>query len=109
MFRSVAFAALSAGLLAASACAPITTYSGFQAIDASPKEGKVGEDTKSTVRARLGSPSVVSTFEGALLYAEPLEPLAIVGAYVVTLGAWLTSRKGGRSSGSKKGNGLRAQ
>lgn len=63
MFRSVAFAALAAGLLATSACAPITTYSGFQAIDASPKDVKVGEDTKSTVRARLGSPSVVSTFE----------------------------------------------
>ena len=48
MFRRVAFAVFSAGLLATSACAPITSYSGFQAIDASPKDVKVGEDTKST-------------------------------------------------------------
>ncbi|MDX5392838.1 MAG: outer membrane protein assembly factor BamE, partial [Caulobacteraceae bacterium] len=45
------------------ACAPITTYSGFQAIDADPKDVAVGTDTKSTVRGRLGSPSVTSTFE----------------------------------------------
>ncbi len=63
MFRSLAIAALTAGLLTTGACAPITTYSGFQAIDANPKDIKVGEDTKSTVRGRLGSPSTVSTFE----------------------------------------------
>jgi outer membrane protein assembly factor BamE (lipoprotein component of BamABCDE complex) len=63
MFRRVAFAALAAGLMATSACAPITTYSGFQAIEASPKDIKVGEDTKSTVRGRLGSPSGTSTFD----------------------------------------------
>ena len=63
MFRHVAIAVLSAGLLTTSACAPITSYSGFQAIDANPKDVKVGEDTKSTVRGRLGSPSTTSTFE----------------------------------------------
>jgi outer membrane protein assembly factor BamE (lipoprotein component of BamABCDE complex) len=58
MFRRVAYVALAAGLLtAAAACAPITTYSGFQAIEANPKDVKVGTDTKSTVRASLGSPS----------------------------------------------------
>ncbi|WP_430418290.1 outer membrane protein assembly factor BamE [Phenylobacterium sp.] len=51
---------LSGGL---SACSPITSYSGFQAIDSDPKDVKVGTDTKSTVRAKLGSPSVQSTFD----------------------------------------------
>ena len=64
MFRRVAYAALAAGLLtSATACAPITTYSGFQAIEANPKDVKVGTDTKSTVRASLGSPSATSTFD----------------------------------------------
>ena len=63
MFRSVAFAAIAAGLLATTACAPITTYSGFQAIDADPKDVKVGSYTKSMVRGRLGSPSATSTFD----------------------------------------------
>jgi outer membrane protein assembly factor BamE (lipoprotein component of BamABCDE complex) len=66
MFRRAAFAALAATTLAAaglSACSPITSYSGFQAIDANPKDVKVGTDTKSTVRAKLGSPSATSTFD----------------------------------------------
>ncbi|MFN3514563.1 MAG: outer membrane protein assembly factor BamE [Phenylobacterium sp.] len=64
MHRRVAYAAFAAGLLAATAaCAPITTYSGFQAIEANPKDVKVGTDTKSTVRASLGSPSATSTFD----------------------------------------------
>jgi len=64
-----AFAALAAGLLipaaaaSLSACAPITSYSGFQAIESDPKDVKVGTDTKSTVRARLGSPSTTGTFD----------------------------------------------
>ncbi len=37
---------------------------------------------------------VVSTVEGCLLYGESLQPLALLGAGVVTVGAWLTSRKG---------------
>lgn len=64
MFRRVAYAALATGLLAATAaCSPITTYSGFQAIEANPKDVKVGTDTKSSVRASLGSPSATSTFD----------------------------------------------
>ena len=65
MFRRVAFAVLVAGLAAGgtSACSPITTYSGFQAIDNNPKDVAVGTDTKSAVRAKLGSPSAVSTFD----------------------------------------------
>lgn len=66
MFRRAASAALAATLLAATgltACSPITSYSGFQAIDSDPKDVVVGTDTKSTVRAKLGSPSVISTFD----------------------------------------------
>jgi outer membrane protein assembly factor BamE (lipoprotein component of BamABCDE complex) len=64
MFRRVMIAACAAGLLATGACAPITSYSGFQTIDADPaKDVKVGGDTKSTVRAKLGSPSATSTFD----------------------------------------------
>ena len=62
MIRSAAFAALLAASGLA-ACAPITSYSGFQAIDAQPKDVAVGTDTKSTVRAKLGSPSATSTFD----------------------------------------------
>jgi outer membrane protein assembly factor BamE (lipoprotein component of BamABCDE complex) len=62
-------AILATGLLAAaaaaslSACAPIQSYSGFQTIESDPKDVKVGVDTKSTVRGRLGSPSVTSAFD----------------------------------------------
>ena len=66
MFRRTTFAVLAATTVALgglSACAPITSYSGFQAIDSDPKDVKVGTDTKSTVRAKLGSPSVTSTFD----------------------------------------------
>ncbi|WP_397419922.1 outer membrane protein assembly factor BamE [Phenylobacterium sp.] len=66
MRRAPALAALAALMLTGaglSACSPITSYSGFQAIDSDPKDVKVGEDTKSTVRAKLGSPSVQSTFD----------------------------------------------
>lgn len=51
----------SAGLL--SGCAPTSIYQGFQAIDAKPQDVKVGEDTKSTVMTKLGTPSAVSTFD----------------------------------------------
>lgn len=61
--------AASACLLATTvACAPITSYSGYQAVDASPQDIKVGTDTKSTVRARLGTPSATSTFDANLWF-----------------------------------------
>ena len=63
ILRTVAIAALGAGLLTLGACAPQTSYAGFQAIEENPKDIKVGTDTKSTVRARLGSPSATSTFD----------------------------------------------
>jgi outer membrane protein assembly factor BamE (lipoprotein component of BamABCDE complex) len=69
MSSRAAFAILAGALLlpaaaaSLSACAPITSYSGFQAIESDPKDVKVGTDTKSTVRARLGSPSTTGTFD----------------------------------------------
>lgn len=63
MFRRAAYAAIAASLLASAGCSPITSYSGFQAIDSNPKDVKVGTDTKSTVRGKLGSPSATSTFD----------------------------------------------
>lgn len=64
MFRKVVLATAAAtALLATGACTPITTYSGFQAVEVNPADVKPGEDTKSTVMGKLGSPSVQSTFD----------------------------------------------
>lgn len=63
MFRRAAFATLAVGYLSVAACAPISSYSGFQTIESDPKDVKVGVDTKSTVRGKLGSPSASSTFD----------------------------------------------
>ncbi|THD56172.1 outer membrane protein assembly factor BamE [Phenylobacterium sp.] len=69
MTSRTAFAALALGLLipaaaaSLSACAPVTSYSGFQAIESDPKDVKIGTDTKSTVRGRLGSPSATGAFD----------------------------------------------
>lgn len=67
MFRkalAVALASLlGASLLGAGGCSPINSYQGFQAVDHSPSDVKAGEDTRSTVLARLGSPTAVSTFD----------------------------------------------
>ncbi len=59
--RPVVFALASA--LLAGACTPITSYQGFQAVEANPKDVAVGVDTKSTVMERLGSPSAVAAFD----------------------------------------------
>jgi outer membrane protein assembly factor BamE (lipoprotein component of BamABCDE complex) len=63
MLRKVAVPLLSIGLLAAAGCTPVSSFQGFQAVDHSPTDVKVGEDTRSTVLARLGSPTAVSTFD----------------------------------------------
>src|SRR4029078_1837184 len=69
MLQRAAFAIVATGLIATaagatlSACAPIQSYSGFQTIESDPKDVKVGTDTKSTVRGRLGSPSAMATFD----------------------------------------------
>ncbi|MDO9224322.1 MAG: outer membrane protein assembly factor BamE [Caulobacter sp.] len=64
MFRKAALAAASAVvLMTTGACMPMTNYSGFQAIEVNPADIKSGEDTKSTVMGKLGSPSATSTFD----------------------------------------------
>jgi len=60
--RIAAFVAVAA-LIGAGACAPTIARQGFQVMDSAPRDVKVGEDTKSTVLGKLGSPSAVSTFE----------------------------------------------
>ena len=62
---SVAFRVvfLASAALAAAACSPQVSRHGFQPVDVQPADIVVGTDTRDTVRARLGSPSVVSTFE----------------------------------------------
>ena len=63
-------ALLSASLLltGAAACAPVTSYNGFQARDEKPAEVKSGVDTRSTVLAKLGSPSAKSSFGDPVFY-----------------------------------------
>ena len=64
MFRRATLAlAAVAALSAAAACAPLGAYQGFQAIESSPSDVKVGDDTRSTVLAKLGSPTATSTFD----------------------------------------------
>ena len=65
MIRRLAIAscALVAGGLLTVACTPSVSFQGYQAIEARPADVKVGTDTKSTVRTKLGSPSTVSTFD----------------------------------------------
>jgi outer membrane protein assembly factor BamE (lipoprotein component of BamABCDE complex) len=63
MLRKVVSAALLASLLGASACTPVNSFQGFQTVDHTPGDVKAGEDTRSTVLAKLGSPTAVSTFD----------------------------------------------
>jgi outer membrane protein assembly factor BamE (lipoprotein component of BamABCDE complex) len=55
--------ALAASTALISACTPVTSFQGFQAIDAKPQDVQAGVDTRETVRAKLGTPSAVSTFD----------------------------------------------
>jgi len=61
-------AVVSALAALASACAPVVGVQGFQVVDVRPADMKIGEDTKETVVAQLGSPSAVSTFEDNIWY-----------------------------------------
>jgi outer membrane protein assembly factor BamE (lipoprotein component of BamABCDE complex) len=49
---------------AVAACAPTVGRNGFQPIDVMPTDIVAGTDDKSTVLAKLGSPSTTSVFEG---------------------------------------------
>ena len=63
MPRKAALVALSGALAVLGACSPVASYQGFQAVDQKPADVKVGEDTRSTVLAKLGSPTTQSTFD----------------------------------------------
>ncbi len=62
MIRRTAAIVLSCAALLG-ACTPTTSYQGFQAVEANPKDVKVGADSKSTVMEKLGSPSAVAAFD----------------------------------------------
>jgi outer membrane protein assembly factor BamE (lipoprotein component of BamABCDE complex) len=59
---------LAASAALVSACTPTTSFQGFQAIDAKPQDVQIGVDTRDSVRAKLGTPSVVSTFDPDVWY-----------------------------------------
>ncbi len=63
MLRKSCMFTLSVTLLAASSCAPTNSFQGFQAIEAAPSDVKVGADSRTTVLAKLGTPTEVSTFD----------------------------------------------
>jgi outer membrane protein assembly factor BamE (lipoprotein component of BamABCDE complex) len=64
MLRTMAVsAALSTGLLGLGACMPVNSFQGFQAIEQAPSDVKVGEDTRASVLARLGSPTATGTVD----------------------------------------------
>jgi outer membrane protein assembly factor BamE (lipoprotein component of BamABCDE complex) len=62
--KPITIAGLAAiSLVGAAACTPVNSFQGFQAVDHAPSEVKVGDDTRSTVQSKLGSPTAVSTFD----------------------------------------------
>ncbi|HZZ87235.1 MAG TPA: outer membrane protein assembly factor BamE [Caulobacteraceae bacterium] len=63
MLRKTAVFFLAASLTAVAACSPVTSHQGFQVVDVHPQDVKVGQDTRSTVLQKLGSPTVTSTFD----------------------------------------------
>ncbi|MEL7128837.1 MAG: outer membrane protein assembly factor BamE [Pseudomonadota bacterium] len=61
MFRYAIMATVATALVAA--CSPIRQYHGYFPDEARPSEIEPGEDTRSTVLARLGTPSTKSIFD----------------------------------------------
>jgi len=61
-------AGLASAAALVAACTPVTSFQGFQAIDARPQDVQVGVDTKESVKTKLGTPSVVSTFDPDVWY-----------------------------------------
>ena len=57
MHRKAAVATLSLSLLVIGACTPVAKYQGFQVIDQTPADVKVGQDTRASVLSRLGTPT----------------------------------------------------
>ena len=65
---AVSLFAVVAVATAASACAPTVQKGGFQVVDTAPTDIVAGTDSKETVLAKLGSPSMTSTFEDNIWY-----------------------------------------
>lgn len=65
MFRYAIIAVLASGLASSlvSGCSPIREFHGYFPDEAQPNEIAPGEDTRSTVLARLGTPSTKSIFD----------------------------------------------
>ena len=63
MHRKAAAATLSLSLLVVGACTPVAKYQGFQVIDQTPADVKVGTDTRATVLSRLGTPTSKSVVD----------------------------------------------
>ena len=68
MTRVPAFFLVAGLIVGAGGCAPTTSYNGYQARDEKPADIKPGTDTRSTVLAKLGSPSARSTFGDPVFY-----------------------------------------
>ncbi|MDB5472164.1 MAG: cell envelope protein SmpA [Caulobacter sp.] len=89
MIRKSAIALFaSAVVLATGACTPMTTYNGFQVVESNPADVKVGEDTKSTVMTKLGSPSATSLTESN--GAQPGQEIKLVSARDSNLWFYMT-------------------
>jgi outer membrane protein assembly factor BamE (lipoprotein component of BamABCDE complex) len=63
LLRVAAGAAVMVALGAAAACTPVRETHGYVSDQALPKDVQVGVDTRSTVLARLGSPSTTGNFD----------------------------------------------
>ena len=68
MHRKSALFAVAVALASIGACSPSVYHQGFQAVDVRPADVKVGEDTRSTVLSKLGSPTATSTFDKDLWF-----------------------------------------
>jgi outer membrane protein assembly factor BamE (lipoprotein component of BamABCDE complex) len=64
MARIFPVLAALAAATAVTACAPTVGRNGFQPIDVMPADIQAGTDDKTSVLAKLGSPSTTSVFEG---------------------------------------------
>lgn len=67
-FSLASLGAIAVSAAALTACAPVTRYQGYQAIDDKPTAIKVGTDTQVTVRAAYGSPTATSSFDPNVWY-----------------------------------------
>lgn len=68
IFSLASLGAIAVSAATLTACAPVTKFQGYQAVDQKPGEVKVGTDTKTTVRTQYGSPTATSSFDPDVWY-----------------------------------------